>query len=167
MAQTNVGRNNDKENTPVEQGGTKGPWVPETPVTGRLRATLSAFDFSAKGTVTERATASAERIIALGPSEPDEKKISASDRRKSLLSLGAKAENVDSATLKIIVKDKETNCSDFGLDKEKLTESQAKILLNEILEARADRHQRKHEILLRFVSAFFGFFAGLLTHLLK
>ena len=161
-----AGNDNDKENTPVEQGGTEGPWVPEAPAIGRLKASILGFNFTAKGSVARQATASAERIIALRPFEPAEAWVSAADRHKSFWNLASQAENEASAKIKIVVEDDDTVCSDFGLDKGKLSESQAKILLNEILDARAARDQRKHDLLLTFASGIVGFVLGLLTRFL-
>lgn len=139
--------------------------MPETPVVGRLRATLGGFGFSARGTVTDKATAAAERIASL-TLDSTEKSVTVADRQLSFRDLGVQAENEPSAKLMIIVDDEDTVCADFGLDKGALSERQARIHLLEVLKAREVRDQRRHELETRILSGAGGFLLGLLTHLL-
>lgn len=123
----------DENNKLKKIGDTIVPeWVPEAPVTGRLKAMAKlGFTFTGSGTV-KNATETAQKVYdVILPERGDLRPHS-----KAFLKLAKKLPGHD---IDLIIHGKETHCSQFGLDLGQLTEDEAVIALESLLRSRAGK----------------------------
>jgi len=119
----------EENNKPKNVADTIGPeWVPETPITGRLKA-MTKFGFTASGTI-ENATEAAQKVYDVVLPERGNLR----PHSKAFLKQAKKLPDHD---IDLIIHGKETHCSQFGLDLGQLTEDEAVIALESLLRSRA------------------------------
>ncbi len=105
-------------------------WVPEAPITGRLKA-LTKLGFTANGTV-ENATATAQRVYDVILPERGNLR----PHSKAFLKQAKKLADHD---IDLIIHSETTCCIDFGLEIGQLTEDEAVIALESLLRSRAGK----------------------------
>ncbi len=122
----------DKENNKLKKiGDTIVPeWVPEVPITGRLKA-MSKLSFTASGTIAN-ATETAQKVYAVAVPERG-------DLRQHSKVLLKQAKKLADHDIDLIIHSKTTLCAHFGLDRGELTEDEAVIALESLLRSRAGK----------------------------
>ena len=122
----------DKENNKLKKiGDTIVPeWVPEVPITGRLRS-MSKLAFTASGTI-ENATETAQKVYAVVVPERGDLR----QHSKTFLKQSKKLADYD---IDLIIHSETTHCSQFGLEVGQLTEEEAVIALESLLRSRAGK----------------------------
>ncbi len=121
----------DENNKLKKIGDTIVPeWVPEVPITGRLKA-MSKLSFTNSGTLAN-ATETAQKVYAaVVPERGDLRPYS-----KAFLKQAQKLPDHD---INLIIHSKTTLCSHFGLDRGELTEDEAVIALESLLRSRTGK----------------------------
>ncbi len=121
----------DENNKLKKIGDTIVPeWVPEVPITGRLKA-MSKLSFTTSGTIAN-ATETAQKVYAVVvPERGDLRPYS-----KAFLSQAKKLPDHD---IDLIIHSKTILCSHFSLDRGELTEDEAVIALESLLRSRTGK----------------------------